>query len=129
MKRSKCNVFFAGTSVITKPGLKAFLFSINSFYASLNNTRLDMKPLHRHLAVTLASDKLKFGNDDLTVHLNNQSVVADVGNVYQAPNVPETSKFFAGEKEFPADDLEVLFRAGEFISRKKKKKKKKENLQ
>ena len=108
--------FFTGTSTVTKPSLKAFLFSIHSFYASLNNTRLDIKPLHRHLAVTLAYDKLKFGNDDLTVHLNNQSVVADVGNVYQAPNVSEASKFFAGEKEFPADDLEVLFPAGEIIS-------------
>lgn len=59
---------------------------------------------------------IKFGNDDLTVYLNNQSILADIGNVYQSPNVPETSKFFAGEKQIPADDLEVLVSVGEFIS-------------
>ena len=88
---------------------------MRSFFGSLPNTSLDIKPLHRHFAVTLGYDKLKFGNDDLTVHLNNQSIVADIGNVYQAPNVSEASKFFAGEKEFLADDLEVLVPVGKFI--------------
>lgn len=60
---------------------------------------------------------LKFGNDDLTVHLNNQSIVTDVGNVYQAPNISQATKFFAGERMFLADDLEVLFPKGDCILR------------
>ena len=75
-----------------------------------------MKPLHRHLAVTFSHDMLKFGNDDLTVHLDNQTTVANIGNVYQAPNVLEANKYFAGETEFQADDLEVLQPVGEFMS-------------
>jgi len=74
-----------------------------------------MKPLHRDLAVTFGHDMPKFGHDDLTVHLDNQTTVANIGNVYQAPNVLEPSKFFAGEKEFQADDLEVLQPVGEFM--------------
>ena len=108
--------FFVGSNTITKPSLKAFLFSLHSFYEGLTSTRLDIKPFHRHLAVTMSYDMIKFGSDDLKVYLNNQSIVADIGNVYQAPNVSETSKFFAGERQFHADDLEVLLSVGEFIS-------------
>ena len=73
-----------------------------------------MKPLDRHLAVTVDYDVLKFGDGDLTVNLNNQSVEADIDNVYQAPSVSEPSTFFAGEKEFQADDVEVLIPSGKY---------------
>ena len=77
---------------------------------------MDIKPFYRHLAVTPDFHMLKFGNNDLTVYFNNQSVVADIGNAYQAPNVSQTSQFFAGEREFQIDDLEVLVAIGKFIS-------------
>ncbi|XP_074627543.1 uncharacterized protein LOC141885641 [Acropora palmata] len=99
---------FRGSSSIVKPSSKAFLFSLRSFFENHNSTRLDIKPLHRHRAVTVDYDMLKFGDGDLTVNLNNQSVEADIGNVYQAPSVSEPSTFFAGEEEFQADDVEVL---------------------
>ena len=96
--------------------MKAFLFSLRSFYGDLSTTRLDIKPLHRHLAVALDSyNKLSFGINDLTVHLDNRSIVSDVGNVYQAPSVSEPDKFFTGETHFQADGLEVLVLEGELF--------------
>ena len=103
-----------GSSSIVKPSSKAFLFSLRSFFENYNSTRLDIKPLHRHRAVTVDYDMLKFGDGDLTVNLNNQSVKADIGNVYQAPSVSEPSTFFAGEEEFQADDVEVLIPTGKY---------------
>lgn len=96
--------------------MKAFLFSLRSFYGDLSTTRLDIKPLHRHLAVTLDSyNKLSFGINDLTVNLDNRSIVSDIGNVYQAPSVSELDKFFTGETHFQADGLEVLVLEGELF--------------
>ena len=117
VKYLKKSLFFLlGSSSIVKPSSKAFLFSLLSFYESYNSTRLDIKPLHRHLAVTVDYNMLKFGDGDLTVNLNNQSVQADIGNVYQAPSVSEPSTFFAGEEKFQADDVEVLIPTGEYGS-------------
>ena len=96
--------------------MKAFLFSLRSFYGDLSTTRLDIKPLHRHLAVTLDSyNKLSFGVNDLTVNLDNRSIVSDIGNVYQAPSVSERKKFFMGETHFQANGLEVLVLEGELF--------------
>ena len=96
--------------------MKAFLFSLRSFYGNLSTTRLDIKPLHRHLAVTLDSyNKLSFGINDLTVNLDDRSIVSDVGRVYQAPSVSEPDKFFTGETHFQADGLEVLVLEGELF--------------
>ena len=106
--------FLLGSTSIVKPSSKAFLFSLRSFFGNYNSTRLDIKPLHRHRAVTVDYDMLKFGDGDLTVNLNNQSVKADIGNVYQAPSVSEPSTFFAGEEEFQADDVEVLIPTGKY---------------
>ena len=108
---------FAGASSInSSSSVKAFLFSLRSFYGNLSTTRLDIKPLHRYLAVTLDSyNKLSFGIDDLTVNLDNRSIVSDVGNVYQAPSVSEPDKFFTGETHFQADGLEVLVLEGELF--------------
>ena len=96
--------------------MKAFLFSLRSFYLNLSTTRLDIKPLHRHLAVTLDSyNRLSFGINDLTVNLDNRSIVSDVGNVYQVPSASEPDKFFTGETHFQADGLEVLVVEGELF--------------
>lgn len=108
---------FAGASSInSSSSTKAFLFSLRSFYGNLSTTRLDIKPLRRHLAVTLDSyNKLSFGINDLTVNLDNRNIVGDVGNVYQAPSVSEPDKFFPGETHFQADGLEVLVLEGELL--------------
>ena len=106
--------FLLGSSSIVKPSSKAFLFSLRSSFENYNSTRLDIKPLYRHRAITVDYDMLKFGDGDLTVNLNNQSVEADIGNVYQAPSVSEPSTFFAGEEEFQADDVEVLIPTGKY---------------
>ena len=77
---------------------------------------MDIKPLHRHLAVTLDSyNRLSFGINDLTVNLDNRSIVSDVGNVYQVPSASEPDKFFTGETHFQADGLEVLVLEGELF--------------
>ena len=114
VKDLKKSLFFLlGSSSIVKPSSKAFLFSLRSSFENCNSTRLDIKPLHRHRAVTVDYDMLRW-DGDLTVNLNNQSVKADIGNVYQAPSVSEPSTFFAGEEEFQADDVEVLIPTGKY---------------
>ena len=109
-------VFAGASSINSLSSMKAFLFSLRSFYLNLSTTRLDIKPLHRHLAVTLDSyNRLSFGINDLTVNLDNRSIVSDVGNVYQVPSASEPDKFFTGESHFQADGLEVLVLEGELF--------------